>query len=163
MEDHGFAVARKLQVAFDRIVLRDRCGEGGCGVLDHALCAVMIAAMRDRPADEPVKIALSRGVTRIGLFDLGDRLDLDGDIDRQRSRADRRARMPALVAEDLDQQVGGAIDHLGMVGEVGHAIDEADKLDDALELVEIAAAGILELRHDIDGAQPRRLARLPRR
>ena len=45
----------------------------------------------------------------------------------------------------------------GMVGEFGRAIDEADELYDALHPVEIAAAGILELRDDIDGAQPRRL------
>ena len=44
-----------------------------------------------------------------------------------------------------------------MIGEIRDAIDEADQLDDALDAVEIAAAGILELRHDVDGAEPGRL------
>src|SRR5262245_31740450 len=104
-------------------------------------CAIGLAVSQPR--------SRNAGERGMDLLYLGDRLDLDRDIERQRARADGRARMLALVTEDLDHQVGGAVDDLRMFGKFGHAIDEADQLHDALHPVEIAAAGILELRHDI--------------
>src|SRR6185295_10637552 len=89
------------------------------------------------------------------LVDFRDCLDLDGNIDRQRAGANRRAGVFALVAEHLDHDVRGAVHDLGVVGELGDAIDEADELYDALDTVEIAAAGILELGDDVECADPR--------
>ena len=44
--------------------------------------------------------------------DLDDHLDLNRDLKGQRSHADRRAGAAALGAEDLDHEVGEAVDHL---------------------------------------------------
>ena len=41
-----------------------------------------------------------------------DAFDLDRDAQRQGDGRDGGAGMAARVAEDLDQQVGGAVDHL---------------------------------------------------
>src|SRR3546814_8805173 len=47
--------------------------------------------------------------------------------------------MLAGIAEHLDHQVGGAVDHLRMVDEVAGAVDEAAELHAALHPVEAAA------------------------
>lgn len=58
--------------------------------------------------------------------------------------------MLAAVAEDVDDQVAGAVDDLGLVGEVRRRVDEAAELDAARHPVEVAAAGRLELGQDVD-------------
>ena len=67
-----------------------------------------------------------------------------------------RAWRPA-IAEHLDHQVGGAVDHLGLVGEVGRRGDEAAEPDDARHPIEVAERG-LGLGDDVDGAKPCRLS-----
>ena len=52
-----------------------------------------------------------------------------------------------------DEQVGGAVDDLGLLAEAGLAIDEAADLDAAADAVEIAAEGELELGDDVESAQ----------
>src|SRR5258708_7253870 len=89
-----------------------------------------------------------------GHFERG--LDLDRGIERQGCDADGGAGMTALVAEGCDHQVGGAVHHLGAVGEAYHRIDEAAESHHAGDLVEIAESG-LELRQDVDRAGARRL------
>ena len=59
-------------------------------------------------------------------------LDLDRRVQRQHRHADRAARVHALVAEDLAQQLAGAVDDAGLAGEVRGGGDEADDLHDAL-------------------------------
>src|SRR5437879_10949236 len=59
--------------------------------------------------------------------DLDDRLDLDRDAVRQGSHADGGARVLALVAEHLDEQVRAAVDHLGLVGEIRRAVHHAEQ------------------------------------
>ena len=59
----------------------------------------------------------------------------------RRAEADGRARVPAAVAEHLDQQVRAAVDDLGVFAELGHGVDHAEQLDDALHPVEIAERG----------------------
>ena len=39
-------------------------------------------------------------------------------------------------AEDLDHEIGKAVDHLGLLGEVGRGIDHAQRLDDAGHAIE---------------------------
>ena len=62
------------------------------------------------------------------LLDLDDGLDLDGHAERQRVGADRGARVPAALAEDVAHEVGAAVDHGGLRGEALGARDEADEL-----------------------------------
>src|ERR1700761_9382329 len=78
-------------------------------------------------------------------------LDLDRGICGQRSYADGGAGMAALVAEYRNHQVGGAVQHLRPVEEIGSRIDEAAETHHARHLVEIAD-GSLHLRHQVDGA-----------
>src|SRR5215472_18549690 len=63
--------------------------------------------------------------------DLDDQLDLDRGIERQHGGADRAARMPACLAEHLQQQLAGSVDDLRLPGEVWRAGDETGQLDDA--------------------------------
>src|SRR5262249_17440866 len=70
--------------------------------------------------------------------DLENAFDLDRGISRQHGDADGRSRVPALVAERRDHEVGGAVHHLGTVEKAGIGIDEAAQADHLLDLVEIA-------------------------
>ena len=111
---HGLAVGADLDVDFDAVIGGDRRAHGARGILDHAVRGVMQPAMGDRSRGEPVERGPHRS-NRSGHFEQA--LDFDRGIGRQRRDADRRARMPALVAEHRDHQVGGAVHHFGSVGE----------------------------------------------
>src|SRR5213593_4861298 len=70
---------------------------------------------------------------------LEDHLDLDRNVHRQPAHAHRRARVLADgLAEDLDHQVGEAVDDLGLIAEPLGRIDHAEHLDHAADLVEAA-------------------------
>jgi hypothetical protein len=64
--------------------------------------------------------------------------------------------VPAAIAEHLDEQVGAAVDHLGLVAELGHGVDHAQHLDDALDAIEVAQLG-LHHRDQVEAG----LARMP--
>ena len=59
---------------------------------------------------------------------------------------DRGAGVLPGIAEHRDHQIGGAVDHLRHLGEVGRAVDEAAKAQDPLHPVEVAVAGGLQMR-----------------
>src|SRR6476619_2911303 len=87
------------------------------------------------------RCAIGRAVnqSRIGAlsghFERG--LDLDRGIEWQGCDADGGAGVTALIAESCDHQVGGAVHHLGAVGEADSRIDEAAEPHHAGDLVEI--------------------------
>ena len=95
-----------------------------------------------------------------GSGELKDRLDLDRSIARQARATDSKARMTPGLAHRLNHQIGGAVDDLGMIAEVGRAGDEAAELQAAAELAQIAAAGGLGLGQKVERAEPRRLLTL---
>src|ERR1700750_3210008 len=76
--------------------------------------------------------------------------DNDLDLDRysagQRAHADRRAGVPAAVAENLDEEIGTAVDHFGVVFEIRGGVHHAEYLDDVLDPVEVAAECVLHRR-----------------
>src|SRR5215208_7052139 len=97
---------------------------------------------------------------RIGrLFDLEYRFHLYGHVDRQRASANGRARMLALVAQHLNDEIGGTVDDLGLIGKLRYSVDEAQNLHAALHAIEIARACILQLGENVDGADARGLCR----
>src|SRR4051794_39660816 len=102
--------------------------------------------------------AVSQFGARIGRSasdDLENPLDLDRGIGRQRGDADRGPRMPALVAERRNHQVGGAVQHLWPIEKIRRRIDETAEPDHADHLVEIPQRR-LDLRQQVDGAAARR-------
>ena len=60
-----------------------------------------------------------RRTARRRLGELDDELDLDRRVQRQHRDADGAARVLARLAEDLAEQLGGAVDDAGLAGEVG--------------------------------------------
>ena len=88
-----------------------------------------------------------------------DRLDFDGDAAWQGSDADRRAGVPAAFAENIGQEIRGAVHHEMRIGEIRDGVDEADHLYEAHDALEIAERR-LQLREDVDGAEPRGCAPL---
>src|SRR5215471_15692839 len=81
---------------------------------------------------------LPRQASRSALLHLEDHLDLDGDAAGQLGHPYRRARVPALLAEDLDHEIGEAVDDFGLLAEALGGVDHAQHLDDTLDLVEAA-------------------------
>src|ERR1043166_3397352 len=75
-------------------------------------------------------------------FPSGFYLDCDFGFDRsvvaQRRHADRRPRMFASLAPELDEEIRRAVDDLGHFVEAGSEIDIPDELDNSLDAVEIA-------------------------
>src|ERR1700674_2350406 len=65
---------------------------------------------------------------RAASGDFEDRLDLDRCAEWQLSHPDRAAGVLAALAEYLAEQVGRAVDHRRLFGEVGRAVDEAGEL-----------------------------------
>jgi len=51
---------------------------------------------------------------------------------------------------DLGHEIGCAIDDGGLLVELGVGVDEADELDDALDLAQVPIARGLELRQDVE-------------
>src|SRR5439155_667188 len=74
--------------------------------------------------------------------DLDDALDLHRDGVGQRSHAHGGARVLALVAEHLDEQVRAAVDDLRLVAELGRAVHHAEQLHHAAHAVEAAELGL---------------------
>src|SRR5207244_2739882 len=93
----------------------------------------------------------------IALGNLDDHLDLDRDAQRQRAHAYRGARVAPCIAERRDQQVRRAVDDLRLIGEVGRAVDHAEQLDHAFDLVQVADL-LLENAETVQHHQLRRLA-----
>lgn len=69
---------------------------------------------------------------------LDDHLDLHGGAEGQRAGAERGAGVAALIAEDSDEQIRAAVDHLRMFGEIFRRVDEAADADDAAHLGQLA-------------------------
>src|SRR5215475_8658331 len=82
--------------------------------------------------------AVSQAGARMRSGDLEHGLDLDRRIGRQRGNADGGAGMAALVAEGGNHQVGGAVQYLRPVEEIGRGIDKTAEPDHTGDLVEIA-------------------------
>src|SRR5512143_1810977 len=85
-----------------------------------------------------------------------ERIDLDGGGEWKSRAADGDARVAPLVAETLDEEIGGAVQHFGMVGEVRRCVDEAVEAQELNDAVEIAQ-GRLGLRQDVERAELRGL------
>ena len=77
----------------------------------------------------------SRLWRRCSLLNLNDRLDLDGDVERQRVRADCTPRVHAALTEDVRHQVGATIHDAGLPRKLINAVDEAYDFDDPLHAV----------------------------
>jgi len=80
----------------------------------------------------------------VNLDNLDDGLDLDGDVERQRVRADGRARV--LLAEDVEDEIRGAVDDGRLAREPVDAIDKADELVDLLDLVQVPELALTSRR-----------------
>ena len=71
-----------------------------------------------------------------GLLHLDDEADFDGGVEGEGGRAEGDAGVFAGFAEDLEEEVGGAVDDLGVIGKIGGGIDEALEVHDPADLVE---------------------------
>src|SRR5581483_8684496 len=123
-----------------------------------AFAAPGMFSMMPREISWRPRCATGRAVNQPGAFKSGyleQAFDLDGGVRRQRGDTDGGAGVPALVAEHLHHQIGGAIQHLRSVDEVRRRIDEAAEPHHAHHLVEIAERG-LDLRQQVDRAAARR-------
>src|SRR5688572_15522749 len=94
---------------------------------------------------------------RSGDFEHGG--DLARHVVRQRSGAQREARVPSGVAEDVDENLRRGVDHLRMIGELRDRVDESldhDHPGDAIQGAEVRA----DLGENVEGAETRSLPRI---
>ena len=82
-------------------------------------------------------------------------LDLHRRLPRQGGHADGGTGVAAGLAEHLHCEVGGAVHHPRVLGELGRRGDEAAEAHHPAHPVQVAAAGRAELRQDVDEAEPR--------
>ena len=68
--------------------------------------------------------------------------------------------MAAGVAQDGDQEIRGAVDDLGLVGEIGGGVHEAHQLHRPVQPVPVATDGLLQLGQQRDRAAFRGLGAL---
>src|SRR5690606_31520704 len=90
---------------------------------------------------------------RTSCFDLYDGVDLDGGVEGKCRHADGGAGVFSGFAENVGDEVGGAVDHQVLLGEVGRGGDEAVELEDTADAAEVAAKSRLRLCEDVDGAK----------
>src|SRR5262245_66261665 len=83
-------------------------------------------------------ISQSRSAMDGASADLENAFDLDRGVSRQHGDADRRSRVPALVAERRDHEVGGAVHLIGTVEKGGIGIDDAAQANYRHDCVAIA-------------------------
>ena len=94
------------------------------------------APLRERPGGQWIADDVPP-LPRAG--DLDDGLDLDRDVERQLTGADRRARVsPGLRTPDLEHEVGEPVDHGRRLVEPRCALHEAERLDPSAHAVEVA-------------------------
>src|SRR6266508_5851917 len=86
------------------------------------------------------------------------RRDLDGHREGQRVGAERRTRVLARLAEDLNEKVGRAVDDFRLVAEIVGGVDKTDELRDRLHPVQ--ADRRLDLGQHANAAQTRPSGRL---
>src|SRR6202140_3586116 len=86
--------------------------------------------------------------------DFEDRLDLDRCAERQLSHPDRAAGVLTALAEHLNEQVGRAVDHRRLFGEVGRAVDETGELHNLIDVVERVELGPRR-RDEVDSSAAR--------
>src|SRR4029453_2510014 len=103
-------------------------------------CLRLITVVPPRIQDRQSSALRRRGDSSpsASRLQLDHHLDLDRHAAAQGRHADRCARATARLAEDLDHEIGEAVDHLGLLGEVGRRIDHAQRLDDAAHAIERA-------------------------
>ena len=65
------------------------------------------------------------GLANLLISHFSNHLDLHGDAGWQRSHPYRRAGVAPFVTEDFHHQVGKSVYNLGMLSEIGHAVDHA--------------------------------------
>jgi hypothetical protein len=85
---------------------------------------------------------------------LEDGLDFDGNVIWQRTHPDRHAGVAPGFSEHFHEQVGGAVDDLGMGKESRLRIDEPGHPDAADYPVQVSIQGFSELSHQVEGAEP---------
>ena len=85
-------------------------------------------------------------------FDYG--VNLDAGVHGQGGGADGKAGVLAVVAENFDDDIAGAVDDLGLVGEFRRAIDEAAEFDETDNPVEIAFQRRARLGDDVERHNP---------
>src|SRR6185437_3524355 len=85
------------------------------------------------------------------LLNLHNRFHFHAGPQWQGRQADCAAAVPTGVAEDVDEQLRGAVDDQVLLGEVKIAVDEAGQFQEALDPVE-RAEFLLEQAQQIDRA-----------
>jgi len=89
---------------------------------------------------------------REGGSDLGPEADHHRGVERHHQVAERRARVPASVVEDLVDEVRGAVQHLRDLGELLRAADVTLDADDLADPVELSGRR-LQLGDAVQGAE----------
>src|SRR3954451_8725783 len=75
-------------------------------------------------------------------LDFEDRLDFDGDAVRERPHANGGARVPPRIAEERHEEIGAAINDLGLLAEARRAVHHPQQLDDAANAIERPERGL---------------------
>src|SRR6188472_478513 len=104
-------------------------------------------------------LSLESSPTAISRHNFDNRLYLHRYIEWELGSADRRARVVAGIAPQLEHQVAEPVDHARRRAEAGRAVDEPEELDPAAHAVEVAELPF-QRREDRQRREPRGLVSL---
>jgi drug/metabolite transporter (DMT)-like permease len=117
-------------------------------------CEVTFAGDTENGVDTMAVQGANKSLACIhGSGNLDDCVNLDRNIQRQGRGTDGSAGVTALVTEDFDHQVAGAVYDFGMIVEGAVCIHEPAQTNNAHNPVQIAIAGGLDLGNDVEGAK----------
>ena len=110
----------------------------GVASFHHKCDVAALACMSEDAAPAVEATATEPGYRRVSIVNSNNSFDLHRDIAGQRPYADSGTRVPARVAEHIDEKVRTTVDHAWVIRKIRRCIDHAEQLHNAFYPAQVA-------------------------